>query len=126
MSEMPFAVAPVMGLLAATPAAGYTLVNGTGAIISWTAPADGQLHRAILYFVQRVTSTETGGQCQFAIVDPSGSTFTQTPVAGGTAGPSHQQGSNTGMIQAGSTVTFSQSTALTLGAAVLWAELWGS
>ena len=38
-----------MAKLAGTAAAGYTLVNSTGTIISWTAPNDGAMHRVLLF-----------------------------------------------------------------------------
>lgn len=127
MSELPFAVAPVIGLLAATGTAGYTLVNGTGAILSWTAPSDGQMHRVSWFGQLWVTSAETGGAISISITDPGGHASTaQTIDAGGHGINFHQMNYWNLLVQAGSTVTLSQASALTVGAAVLWAELWGS
>lgn len=126
MSLNPFGTVPAMNLLASTGAAGYTLVNGTGTILSWTAPADGNMHRVLLMYSQHVTSAETGGLIQLATVTPDGGAHSYT-VQGGGSGTGFSQGSQTTyMVQSGSTVTLSQTSALTLGAAVFWAEIWGS
>jgi hypothetical protein len=118
---------PGMTLLAATPVAGYTLVDSTGTIISWTAPNDGLLHRVMLFLVMHVTSTETGGNIQFSADFPDGQNSTVSPiVAGKGAGVQYPAFPYFFLVQAGTTVVLSQSTALTAGASVLWAELWGS
>jgi hypothetical protein len=125
---MPFAVAPVMGLLAATPAAGYTLVNGTGTIITWTAPADGQLHRVIIIAQLLVTSNETGGQVTVNFTDMNGNTRSPPIYAGGSAAGliAPTASAATQLIKSGTAFSLFQGSALTLGAAVLWAEVWGS
>ena len=56
MSLQPFAVAPVFGLLASTPAAGFALINGTTTILSWTAPADGKNHRLSVFASAHISS----------------------------------------------------------------------
>lgn len=116
-------------LLAATSLSGYALVNGTGTIISWTAPSDGALHRFIVFSNKVVTSTETGGQIQVAFTDAASVSVTTTPFGGG-QGTGFQVSGNTALggcfVPAGTTVTVKQSSALTAGASTLWAEIWGS
>jgi hypothetical protein len=116
-----------IGLQAATPVAGYTLVNGTGTVISWTVPNDGKLHRVNAFGSLDVTSAATGGQITITYNSPDGGSavhsFFSNSEPAGVASPS----SNFAIIvEAGSTVTIAQAQALTAGAAVLWAEIWGS
>ena len=125
MSELPFAVAPVMGLLAATPVAGFALANGTPNILSWTAPNDGQAHRVLIFSSQHVTSLETGGQVTSTYAAPDGGAGTVTLYGGG-SGAGVQTSGYSAVVQPGSTVVVKQATALTAGAALVWAELWGS
>jgi hypothetical protein len=119
---------PTLALQATTGATGYALVNGTGNVITWTPPNDGNLHRVLLLSGTRITSTETGGQVQLTYTDPSGGSVTLTIFTGGTsagyAAPNF--GQSVAMVQAGTAVTLKQSSALTGGAAVMWAEIWGS
>ncbi len=114
-------------MLATTGASGYTLVNGTGNIITWTAPNDGALHRVQLIYSLHVSSGETGGQlsvtCTFP--DASAQTFANAISAGG-ASTGGFPGQNTYFIEANTTFTVKQNSALSGGAAVLWAELWGN
>jgi len=114
-----------MGLVATTGAAGYTMINGTGAILSWTAPADGNPHRVMVVGEMWVTVLEVGGlvQAQFELPDGSnaanGALF-QTALAAGFHGPTN----TLFMIQSGSTFTVQQASALTAGASKVYAELW--
>jgi hypothetical protein len=111
-------------LQASTGAAGFALQNGTPTILSWTAPNDGQLHRATLIAGQHVTSAETGGAVNLNTFLPDGTAVNPSifPGGGGTGGT----GATTDrIVQAGSTVSLVQSSALTAGAATVWAELWG-
>jgi hypothetical protein len=112
-------------LLASTPVAGYTLVNGTGTIFSWTAPNDGALHRVTIAINQIVTSIETGGATGLTnLTSPNGAVHSPGLNAGG-AGAGLTQLTSSFFVQAGTTVTFAQTSALTGGAAILWADLWG-
>lgn len=116
-----------MSLLAATPVAGYTLVNGTGNIISWTAPNDGLLHRVLFLSMLDVTSgPETGGLIQVTVKAPDGTSGTFQVQANGQGAGIHTGSTNPIIVQAGQAVTVAQNTALTAGAAVLWCEIWGS
>ena len=113
-------------LKASTLAAGYTLVNGTGDILTWTAPDDGNLHRAMILNMLKVTGAETGGQVQAHWTDPGGGAQAAQFFAPNTGAGLVRQGNLTVFLQAGTTLTLSQDSALTAGASVLWAELWGS
>jgi hypothetical protein len=116
-------------LLAATPVAGYALVNGTGNILSWTAPNDGKLHRVFINAVLVVSSGETGGELDVSFTDPSGASrqflWVGPNQSAGFTGPATLDRS-VFLVQAGTTVTLLQQTALTGGASTLWAEIWGS
>jgi hypothetical protein len=111
--------------LATTGTTGYTLVNGTGTIVSWPVPNDGNLHRITVLINLLVTSGETAGAVALTVVTPSGVSHSPVLLAGG-AGTGLTQITNSYFAEAGSTVTLAQSSALTGGAATLWAEIWGS
>jgi hypothetical protein len=116
--------------LATTGAAGYTLVNGTGNVITWTAPNDGAMHRVLIFAVLRVTSNETGGLITVAYTLPDASAHTNNLIGGGQAAgtyfPLNSNGPQELLVQANTAVTIAQGSALTGGAGVLWAEIWGS
>jgi len=113
---------------AATTAAGYTLINGTGTVISWTAPSDGALHRFIIYADLYVTSAETGGSIGFTYTLPNGTVTPVIPLfsAGQPAGNVLPDNATLFLMESGGTVTLSQTLGLSAGAAVMWAEIWGS
>jgi hypothetical protein len=126
-------VAPV--LVATTGETGYTLVNGTGDILSWTAPNDGQLHRFTVYIRLVVQTSLTGGQIfiqNAGTALPHGATGSGTFVFNGSAGAGDYflLRSNTsdekGILGPAEEVKITQSTAATGGAAVLYAEIWAS
>jgi hypothetical protein len=117
---------PSLQLQAATPVAGYTLVNGTGTIISWAVPNDGAMHRVMLIMEMQVSNAETGGQINFTFNDPGGNVHSRTTLAGGLGAGFQTPAAQLWTVQANQTVTLTQATALTVGAAVLRAEIWGS
>jgi hypothetical protein len=131
MGFSPFGPVPALALQAATPAAGYTLVNGTGTIISWTAPNDGQLHWVIVFGLGHVTSPQTGGQINISFTAPDGTAKSAAYDGGGhgTGVFEPNNGGGTGypaiLVQAGSAVSVVQQTALTAGASLFWAGIWG-
>jgi len=108
----------------ATSVTGYTLVNGTGTIVSWSVPSDGAMHQFSCVAVQRVTSAETGGSIQVTWNVPDGTATTTSLFAGG-GGTGVSSFSQQKLVQPGSTVVVQQNTALTAGAAVAWVQLWG-
>ena len=117
---------------ASTGISGFALADGTGTIISWTAPNDGQLHRFTLLALAHVSSAETGGQVVVEYAGPwtGAVTHTTTLFAAGLAsdGGAGTAPSSTPQVTVGpgTTVTIAQATALTAGAATVYAEIWGS
>jgi hypothetical protein len=113
-------------LQATTGVGGYTLINGTGNILTWTPPNDGAMHRMILVSTLEVTSAETGGQVNLTYSDPGGTSHTQTPYAAALGAGGHISAAFIVPVEANQAVTLAQASALMAGAAVLWAEIWGS
>lgn len=112
-------------LVAAVPA-GFTLQNGTPTIASWTAPNDGQMHRVTVYGSLFCSVAMTGGAISLVYTDMGGNVNT-TQIWGGSFGTGPQAStSKTVTCKPGTTVSLIQSSALTLGAAVAWPELWAS
>jgi hypothetical protein len=111
---------------AATPAAGFALQNGTPTILTWTPPNDGKLHRFIVFASLVVGSAETGGAIAQGFTDPSGVSRSQALFNGGLGAGFASPNNFSYTVQGGQPVTIAQSSALTVGAATLWAEIWGS
>lgn len=116
-----------LGMQASTGVAGFALQNATPTILSWTAPNDGQLHRGILFVSLFVSSAATGGQVNLTWTQPGGNVFNPAVFAASQGSGGHlPTGGTAGFnVAAGSAVTLNQATALTAGAATLWAEIWG-
>lgn len=113
-----------LGLLATTAEAGFALQDATPTILTWTAPSDGKLHRIICFLTGYVSAAETGGAITLDTVLPDGNAANPQMMPGGAAaGP--VAASALRMVGAGETVSLVQSSALTAGAATVWAELWG-
>jgi hypothetical protein len=117
-----------MVVQAATPLTGFALQNGTPNILQWTAPNDGKLHWVFIATYLRVTSAETGGQVNISWTDPSGNGTATGLLNGGkgtgATGSDSSSWSVNIAVQPGTTVTLLQATALTGGAATLWAQIW--
>ena len=112
---------------ATTGTSGYALVNGTGNIITWTAPNDGNAHRAEVFFSSDVTSAATGGQIAVGFTVPDGTTVVKQILAASQSQAGYPAATQINvMIKAGSTISVQQYTALTAGAQTVWAELWAS
>lgn len=124
MPFQPMPPLPALTLQRATPAAGFALQNGTPVIFTWTPPNDGQAHAVLIGANLDVTVAETGGGVVLTCNLPDGSAG-NPPVFSGGAGVGTFSFSQFRMVQAGQPVTLQQSSALTLGAAVLFAALWG-
>ena len=116
---------PGLTLQVATASAGYTLVNGTGTIITWTTPNDGNVHHVHLYAYVYATSTMTAGQVNGVFTDPAGHANNVSLVAGGIATAGSAWNTWDVLVEANTAVTVSQGTALTGGAAKCWAAIWG-
>jgi hypothetical protein len=112
-------------LKATTGAAGFALANATPTIFQWTAPNDGNVHRIMLIAQLNVTSAETGGVVNLQFTDLQGN-FQSRQTFAGALGTGFTQGSSpmSFLVQAGQTVFLAQSSALTLGLATVFAELW--
>lgn len=117
-------------LQATTGVNGFALTDSTPDILTWNVPDDGQLHRALAVFIMDVTTAQTGGGLNLLYTLPNGSAQTFGILAG-SQGAGYNY-SNYGAVvvpvfaKAGTAVTFAQASAQTAGAAVVWAELWGS
>lgn len=109
-----------------TGGSGFALQNATPTILSWTAPSDNQLHTVFFSYRVIVTSIETGGAVRI-IDQATGNYFS---IDGGSSGvsdsaftkylPVHY------VLLPGKTITLTQYSALTSGAATVYAELWAS
>jgi hypothetical protein len=115
--------AAVLSKVVATVNAGYTLVNGTGTIISWNVPNDGNPHYIVIVVSIDVTSTATGGTISGSIVPPGGGGAAQPQILAGGQGAGNHVGFTGAVAGAGTTVAVTQSSALTGGAATLWAAI---
>lgn len=116
-------------LVATTGPNGYVLQNGTANILTWTAPNDGQLHRFMVFSTLDVFSAETGGAIGINYTVPGGGAQSHTFYAAGLAPAVPTSPAFPGLapaISPGTTVTLTQSSALTAGAATLWAEIWAA
>jgi hypothetical protein len=115
-------------LLATTGINGFALQNGTPNILTWQPPNDGNMHRLLLVVSMQVTSAETGGAISVNYALPNGNAAGHTLFSAGQAvgNPLPAQILTAQTIGGMSPVTLAQSSALTAGAATLWAEIWGS
>lgn len=127
MADYPNGGTPALQVQAATPVGGVALVNGTPTILSWTAPNDGKQHWAQIFASVAVTTTQVGGSCSFnwtaGGVAISHSVFPGGAGSGTGAGPSNNFAV---AVDAGTTVTFAQASAMTSGAASVFAGIWGA
>lgn len=121
--QSPFASGLI--LEASTPAAGFALQNATPAILSWTAPNDGNVHRVLVIASLDVTSAATGGAVSITYTMPDGNSHTSTVFAASQTAGGHIIATGVS-VQANTTVTITESSTLTLGAATLWADIWGN
>jgi len=111
-----------VGLLATTGSAGVALINGTQTLLTWTAPADGNLHVVTWSLLNHVTSAETGG----VVVTSIGGLYTSGNGPGGNAAAGYAEYGGTVTVPSGDTFSINQSTALTAGAATAYAQMWGN
>jgi hypothetical protein len=120
-------------LVATTGVTGYTLVNATKTILSWTAPNDGNLHRVTLFATKSVTSGETGGAVTFGSLSgagnghltPDGDFGWATVYTGGNSTACYPLATPPELIVGpGNTIFLYQESALSAGASVLYAEIW--
>lgn len=120
-------VNPSLKKIAATPNAGYALINGTGTVLTFTTPNDGQNHRYQLFTEKHVTVAETGGAIQLSYFTPDNSNGVSTFFGGGQGtGVFLPNGPQMFVAGPNTVVTVSQSSALTVGASLLFCEIWGT
>lgn len=116
--------------LAATPfPAGFALQNATPTLFSYTTPNDGKEHRVQVFGSQATTVAETGGGVSITFTDPGGTPRNITVFSGNVGVGIQTSGSVVGnafTVAPNTVVSLVQSAALTLGAATVYAELWGS
>lgn len=113
--------------VATTGTGGYALTGSTGTILTYTAPSDGCLHWATFTAQLIVSSAETGGQVNLNVPGLGISIF----AAGNATGTFHPlqnsvSGSESFLLRPGDTIAIQQATALTAGAAVLYADLYST
>lgn len=111
--------------VATTGVAGHALVNGTGTVISWTAPTDGNIHAVHVAAQLVVSSLETGGQVSITVAGVSIVLFAAAKAAGTYVGgdAATPDTPTVALLRPGQTVAVVQSSALSVGAAVLYASI---
>jgi hypothetical protein len=117
-------------LQASTGAAGFALQDATSTILSWTAPNDGNFHRAIVLGIGNVTVAATGGQVNLVGTDIAGNSINAVLLAAGlsTIGTNAFNNASNRMlvtVKPGTTLSITQESALTAGAVTVFAEIWG-
>lgn len=115
-----------LGLQANIAAAGFALINGTQDIITWTAPNDGALHRFLVIGTIDVTVAETGGQIVVNFTAPDNTAAAGIQLFAGGRATGVAQTTVNAQVKAGTTVAVHQQTALTVGTATLWADIYGA
>jgi len=108
--------------LYSTPVAGFPLQNATPTLFSWQVPNDESLRVVVSYTNKIVSSAETGGTIVLQFNDMNG-TLRNAIIDPGGRGTGFFQDSEVVYPQPGSVVSLKQTSALTLGASSLWAEL---
>ena len=111
-------------ITAETSATGVALINGTGAIITAIVPNDGKVHQVVATMIKSVTSALTGGRTSVHWTNPLGvvTSLTTTQTAVGTYGTS-STASPLSLASPGTTVYASQTSAMTTGAAKVYAKI---
>lgn len=108
--------------VATTGGSGFALQNATPTILTWTAPNDGNLHSFLVNFRCIVSSNETGGHVGFTFSSTGNGINLNSGTEG--AGDHSNESGNTWVAFPGETITVSQLTALSVGAATVYCEIW--
>jgi hypothetical protein len=106
--------------------AGYAKQNAASVVIlSWTAPADGNLHPIRLHYRKTVATLEAGGAVTFG---PASAANPQAVDAGTQAAADYPAAPNAtpALAKSGETWNLTQTTAMTSGASTVWAEIVGA
>lgn len=110
---------------ATTGLTGYNKINGTGTILSYTTPNDGQMHAIRILTFQHVTSTETGGAVAYSYFAPDGGSVSGVSLYASAQPTGFTTPQNVDRLVAPNTaITVNQTAALTAGATTLWVEIW--
>lgn len=115
-----------MSLVASTGPGGFALQNGTPTILTWNVPNDGQLHGVLVFGNLNITVAETGGGIQLQVTNPDASAFSASMNGGGGGIGTASLSARLQTAGPGTQVKVVQNSALTLGAAVMWCEIWAS
>ena len=111
-------------ITAETSATGVALINGTQTILTATVPNDGKVHTAQVMVAKDVTATLTGGTTAFTVTPLVGTPIVTTTT---TTSVGYHGGVTTTatihLVKPGTTVTVTQSTAMTAGAAKVYAKI---
>lgn len=111
--------------VADTGTGGFALQNATPTILTWTAPNDGNMHVVTVVAEEVVTTAETGGLVVVSFTDPAGTARTPTAFAAG-AGIGATFFFNAYLIQPNTAASLAQTSALTAGAAKVYAQIWAA
>ena len=114
--------------VATTGADGFALENGTPTILSWTAPNDGELHTVFISAALAVSSALTGGEVAWSQTAIDAPAWGDSFFGGGVGTGTYQASAGTVVLRGNGTdtVKVTQASAVTAGAAVVYAELWTS
>jgi hypothetical protein len=118
---------PALEVQSSTGIDGFTLQDATPTILSWTVPNDGNMHNCMLFGEVVVSSDTTGGAISINYLDPAGGSRTFTAFAGSYAstGAKSQSAGVQLSVAPNQTVTVTESTAQSAGAAIFYGTLWG-
>lgn len=113
---------------AETSATGVALINGTQTILTVTVPNDGKVHAILsVALVKDVTAVLTGGTVSITWTTAAGTAQTITcPTGTASVGVDVRSAIHTSLhvsLKPGTTVTVTQTTAMTAGAAVVYAKI---
>jgi hypothetical protein len=113
-------------LQATTGSSGFTLLDSTPTLLTWSVPNDGQVHRVIVLGELVVTTTQAGGEVQLVFNDPAGNSRTESMWAGGLGvGANKVNGNCAFMVGPDQTITLEQTSDQTSGSAIAYVDLWG-
>jgi hypothetical protein len=113
-------------LQASTGNTPFPLQNGTPTLVTWTPPNDGALHGCLVVCTVHTTSGETGGAMAASYTSPDGGSVGTPGLQAGGAGVGVTTAQSAFLCEGGQPVSIKQSTALTAGAAVAWASIYGA
>ena len=112
---------PTAPITAETSATGVALIDGTQTILTATVPNDGKVHNLLFNVYKDVTTALTGGQLTITHSQPA--TLSASTKTTATTVAVHQIANGVMLVLPGTTVTLSQSTAMTAGAAKVYAKI---